>query len=62
MKRPRKPARLGRPPLADRAHVRVRINVTLPQGVADYLTELGNGNRSQAIVDLARARLSARTP
>jgi len=54
MKRGRKPARLGRPPRADRAQVRVRINVTLPRDVADYLTELGDGNRSQAIVELAR--------
>lgn len=48
------PARLGRPPRADRAQVRARINVTLPRDVADYLTELGDGNRSQAIVELAR--------
>lgn len=61
MKRARKPARLGRPPRADRAQVRVRVNVTLPQDIADYLTEIGNGNRSQAIVDLARRHLSTRT-
>lgn len=56
----RKPARRGRPPRADRAQVRARINVTLPRDVADYLTELGDGNRSQAIVELARASAMAR--
>ena len=56
----RKPARLGRPPRADRTQVRARINVTLPRDVADYLTELGGGNRSQAIVALARASAIAR--
>ena len=54
------PARLGRPPRADRAQVRARINVTLPRDVADYLTALGDGNRSQAIVELARASAIAR--
>lgn len=54
------PARLGRPPRADRAQVRARINVTLPRDVADYLTALGDGNRSQAIVELARASAMAR--
>lgn len=58
----RKPARLGRPPRADRTQVRARINVTLPRDVADYLTELGGGNRSQAIVALARASAIRRDP
>lgn len=56
MSRPKK-KRLGRPPLP-KGQRHERVNMTLPQDVIAKLALIGNGNRSGAVVQLTRERMS----